>query len=134
MHKRLTKNFIIESKDAIVDLTYKKTKIKELDIVTGQGRKTHSYLTRLEENDLKKTRSSGRAHLIHFMDSIYMRDLSNALGTSFISIHDCGFIDFLSISKFILKANQMMKKEVFERPLIENKIKDEEVFSIFILL
>jgi hypothetical protein len=129
------KQLVIATFDSVTDLIYFKIKKKEIDLIIENKRKTTSYDETTSQIDYIKLRSASRANIIHLIDALYMRDLTRAFGDSFITIHDCAYIDHMSISKFIQCANFIMKAPVSENIFLKNQLNDDcEIYSIFILL
>ena len=91
--------------------------------------KQQTILTDTPDND--KIRIASKANYIQSMDASLVRWVLKK--DLIISIHDCFLIDYLSINYFIARINEGMRI-IYHDLNIEENIKTEKMYSIFIIL
>ena len=134
------KQITISSNDGETNLIYYKLISKSFDLIIDvPGKNIKKRVTKKYKEidklniDYKKTARSIRANWIHYIDAQLIRDINRLSKKAYMTIHDCLIIDFLSISKFIINANECSNKKIFEN-MEWNKFNEIEFFSIFIFI
>jgi hypothetical protein len=115
------KEIIIESHDSRSNMVYYKLIPKNFDLiimVPGKSIKrriTKKYLEVSElEMDYSKMARSIRANWVHYTDALLLRDINRLSNKTFLTIHDCFIVDFLSVSNFIETANKAINIKIFQ--------------------
>lgn len=130
----------IETHDSETNLIYYKLIPKNYDLeisiphlnVKKRITKRYEILDKLKI-DLNKVLTAIRANWVHYIDALLVRDINRNSKQVYLTIHDCFLVDFLSISDFIIIANEQSNVKIFEN-FKWNKENYENFFSIFIFL
>jgi hypothetical protein len=113
------KDILIKSHDSKTNLIYYKLTPKNFDlIITVENKKkriTKKYFQMDQSKpDYNKIFQSIRANIVHYADGLLVRDINRDCKDIYITIHDCFLVDCISVSKFIISANNQSNKKVIE--------------------
>jgi uncharacterized protein YlxP (DUF503 family) len=138
--KNNNKELVIESHDSKTNMIYYKLIVKNYDlIITIPNKQIKKRITKKYEEideftvDYKKMARSIRANWVHYIDALLLRDINRNSKKNYITIHDCFIVDFLSVSEFIIIANEQSNIKIFEN-YNWNLKNNKEFFSLFIFI
>jgi hypothetical protein len=130
---------IVKSHDSYSNMIYYKMVSKSYDLIIVVPAKDKKRITKKYEKfnnlniDHQKIARSIRANWVHYIDALLIRDINRNSKKIYITIHDCFIVDCLSVSDFIINANNQSSIKIFES-LEWNINNKKKFFSIFIFI
>lgn len=126
---------ILMSDDSSVNFIYYIHKTHYIDMIDENGKRITKKIKKIDYSKInyKKIYTSIRANIAHWLDAIFLRKLVNDLKNPIFTIHDEFAIDFLSIDKLILSANEIARQNVLIN-IPWDYSHNFNIFSVFILV